>query len=285
MSQQSSSQVQAFDPSDEGGTILPLLLENLNDPKPRARILAVREIADYTDEIVITRLLKLAEHDPDLEVRCATISAMGNYIYLGGIDLCDPQSELDPVFFEDCLSEPDFERVYDLLLAISRDEERTLDERRYAVESLSFTHGEPIERLIVDLYNRPEKEAKISALYAMGCNGAARWEEILLDAFSSPERDMQIEAIIAAGEMGADDLGKDIWRMTYAEDKDLVLAAIWALGQTGWEGAFDRLDELTLADDPEIRQCADEAMDEWLFFNGMVEEHGLDESDRFLDDE
>jgi hypothetical protein len=285
VTQQSRSQVQAVDPSDEGGTILPLLLENLDDLNPRARVLAVREVADYTDEIVITRLLELAERDPDLEVRCASISAMGNYIYLGGVDCFDPESELDPAFFEDCLSEPDFERVYDLLLAISGDEKRTLDERRYAVESLSFAHGEPIERLILDLYNRPEQKAKISALYAMGCNGAARWEEILLAAFSNPDRDIQIEAVSAAGEMGADSLGKDIWRMTYADDKDLVLTAIWALGQTGWEGAFDRLDELTLADDPQIRQCADEAMDEWLFFNGMAEEHGLDESDRFLDDE
>jgi len=98
--QQSSSQVQAVDPSDEGGTILPLLLENLNDPNPRARVLAVREVADYTDEVVITRLLELAERDPDLEVRCASISAMGNYIYLGGVDMCDPESELDPAFFD-----------------------------------------------------------------------------------------------------------------------------------------------------------------------------------------
>jgi hypothetical protein len=210
---------------------------------------------------------------------------MGNYIYLGQIDLCDPDSDLDPVIFEDCLSQTDFERVYGLLFAITQDEKRTLDERRYAVESLSFAHGETIERLIVDLYNRPEKEAKISALYAMGCNGAVRWEDTLFEAFYSPDRDMQIEAVNAAGEMGADGLGKEIWRLTYAEDKDLVLAAVWALGQTGWEGAFDRLDELTLSDDPQLCQCADEAMDEWLFFNGMAEEHGLDEPDRFLDDE
>jgi hypothetical protein len=210
---------------------------------------------------------------------------MGNYVYLSGVDICDPDSEFELAFFEDCLSEADFERVYDFLLAVSNDENRTLDERRYAVESLSFAHGKVIERLIAELYDRPEKEAKISALYAMGCNGAACWGETLLAAFSSPERDIQIEAVSAAGEMGADELGKDIWRMTYADDKDLVLTAVWALGQTGWEGAFDRLDELTLSDDVQIRQCADEAMDEWLFFNGMAEEHGLDEPDRFLDDE
>ena len=83
-------------------------------------VLAVREVADYTDEVVITRLLEMAERDPDLEVRCASISAMGNYIYLGGVDLCDPESELAPVFFEDCLSEPDLERFSSLLMAIKR---------------------------------------------------------------------------------------------------------------------------------------------------------------------
>ena len=57
MSQQGSPKVEAPDPSSEGGTILSLLLENLGDPNPRVRVLAIREATDHTDEVVIDRVL------------------------------------------------------------------------------------------------------------------------------------------------------------------------------------------------------------------------------------
>ncbi len=83
--------------------------------------------------------------------------------------------------------------------------------------------------------------------------------------------------------MSADSMGKDLLRLTYADDQDVMLSAVWALGQTGWEEAFDRLDELALDPDPEIRELADEALDEWLFFNGLMSEYEEDEEDEFLD--
>jgi HEAT repeat protein len=282
VSQQSGPKVAAPDPSSEGGTILSLLLENLDDPNPRARVLAVREATDYTDEVVVDRVLALADSDPDHEVRCAAISSLGNFVYLGATTVYE--LERGTIYAEHLLAEADYKRVYGFLLSLYRDESRTLDERRYAVEALSYASDEAVEELIAELYARPEKEAKISALFAMGCSGSARWEETLATEFMNEDSDLQIEAIHAAGEMGAEDLGKDLWRMTYAEDKDVVMAAIWALGQTGWAGAFDRLDELTLDEDPQIRECADEAMEEWLFYNGLAQETDLDEPDTFLDE-
>ena len=283
MSQESSPKVEAQDPSSERGTILSLLLENLNDPNPRARVLAVREATDYTDEVVVDRVLALADSDPNLEVRCTAISSLGNFVYLGATTVYE--LEMDSIYAQDLLAEADYRRVYDFLLSLYHDESRTLDERRYAVESLSYASDETAEQVIAELYARPEKEAKISALFAMGCSGSVRWEETLRGEFLNEDSDLQIEAIHAAGEMGAEDLGKDLWRMTYAEDRDTVIAAVWALGQIGWDGAFDRLDELTLHEDPQIRECADEAMEEWLFYNGLAQEHGLDEPDTFLDEE
>jgi HEAT repeat protein len=138
------------------------------------------------------------------------------------------------------------------------------------------------EDMIAELYARPEKEAKLSALRAMGRNGLARWEEVLRQEVYSADLDVQIEAIEAAGEMSAEALGKDLLRLTYADDRDVMLSALWALGQSGWEGAFDRLDELTLESDPEIRQVADNALDEWLFFSGLNSEIDEDEDDEFL---
>jgi HEAT repeat protein len=230
-------------------------------------------------------MLEIADRDPDLDVRCVAIAGLGNYMYLGGVSDYDLDTDQALVCVEDCLQDADFERVYHLLLSIYRDEKRTLDERRYAVESLSCFDNETVEELIADLYRRPEKEAKISALLAMGFNGAARWEATLRRELSNPDQDVQIEAIRAAGESGLDDLGKDLWRLTYADSKEIALSAIWSLGQTGWESAFERLDELTLDDDAQIRECADEAMDEWLFYNGLTQEHDQDGVGTFLDEE
>ena len=66
------------------GTIVPMLLEDLHVPNPRVRILAVREISGCEDSIVVDRLIEMAQHDPNLEVRCTAISGLGNFIYMGG---------------------------------------------------------------------------------------------------------------------------------------------------------------------------------------------------------
>jgi HEAT repeat protein len=266
------------------GSILSLLLENLRDPNPRVRILAIREIADYADGDALSPLIELAEHDPQLQVRCAAILALGNYVYIGGVASLE-EGELDAWCQEDILDPADLERTRDFLLSVYRDPARTLDERRRAVESLSHIPNKEVEEAIAELYARPEKEAKTSALLAMGRNGARRWERTLQRALTHPDRELEIEAIHAAGESGLEALGRELWALTYAEDKDIAVAAIWALGQTGWEGAFERLDELTLDSDPQIRECADQAMDEWLFFNGLLETGNYGRTSRFLDEE
>jgi HEAT repeat protein len=268
----------------QGGSILSLLLENLQDPSPRARALAAREVADYTLTVAVDRLLEIAEKDPEGQVRCAAIHGLGNYMYLGSISDYDLQTDKKLGCLEDCLTDTDFQRVYALLVGIASDEQRSLDERRFAVESLSFAGDETAEKLIAELYARPEKEAKISAFVAMGASGAERWIEILRQELSNPDPDLQVEAIHAAGDLGLDNLGIDLWELTFDDDHEIALSAIWALGQTGWDGAFERLDELTLDADPEISDCADEAMEEWLFYNGLSQDHDNDDMDLFLDE-
>jgi hypothetical protein len=167
---------------------------------------------------------------------------------------------------------------------VYHDRERSLDENRCAVEALSFGGGDDILQAIEELYALPHKEAKLSALRAMGRSGAARWLDIVGRELYSADPDVQLEAINAAGEMSADSLGKDLLRLTYADDQDVVLSALWSLGQTGWDGAFDRLDEMTLHPELKVREIADEAMDEWLFFNGLTSEYDEEEEEEeFLD--
>lgn len=289
MSQRDDSAAEAVNPYGDSprqkGSILPLLVENLHDPNPRVRILSIREIADYADDRALVSLLELAEHDPVLEVRCAAILALGDFVDISGVTCLEEGDELDAWCQEEALDPADLERTRDFLLTVYHDQTRTLNERRRAVESLSHMANEVVEDVIAELYARPEKEAKMSALKAMGWNGARRWEKTLQHALLHPDREILIEAIHAAGESGLEGLGRELWSLTYAEEKDIVSAAIWALGQTGWDGAFERLDELTLDSDPKIRECADEAMEEWLFFNGLLEEGNYSRTSRFLDEE
>ena len=289
MSQRDDSAVEAMNPYRNNlrqkGSILSLLLEDLHHPNPRVRMLAVREVADDADDRALAALLELAAGDPALEVRCAAILALGDLTYTIGMTCLDPEDELEEWCGQVALRPADLERVRDFLLSVYYDQGRTLDERRYAVESLSHMADGVVEDVVAELYARPEVEAKISALKAMGWNGARRWERPLRQAFLHPNREIMIEAIHAAGESGLEELGQELWSLTYVEDKDIALAAVWALGQTGWEGAFERLDELTLDPDPQVRECADEAMEEWLFFNGLLENGSYTPSSHFLDEE
>ena len=266
-------------PGAGDGTISQQLLNQLEDPDPDVRIEAIEALSECREDLAITRLIDLAQTDANPDARCAALLALGQFIYLGSIS---DYGSGDPEPFEE-IPQEDFLRARAFLLSVYHDGERPLDEKRCAVEALGFDGGDDISDAITELYARPEKAARISALRAMGRSGAIRWLETVGRELYNDDLDVQIEAIEAAGEMCADSLGKDLLRLTYADDRDIVLSALWALGQTGWEGGFDRLDEFTLHPDVEVREIADEAMDEWLFFNGLTSDYDQDEEDEFLD--
>ena len=263
------------DPRDDGGAIPQWLLDQLLESEPDIRIEAIEALSTCREDLAINSLIERAQTDVNPDVRRAALLALGQFIYLGSISEYGTGA---PELFEE-ISQEDYDRTLAFLLSVYRDESRPLDERRSAVEALGFGAGDDIVQAISELYARPDKESKISALRAMGRNGALAWLEIVGRELYSDDLDIQIEAIDAAGEMSADLLGKDLLRLTYADDRDVVLSALWALGQTGWEGAFDRLDEMSLHPDVEIREVADEALDEWLLFSGLMSDHEEDEDE------
>jgi HEAT repeat protein len=264
--------------SDEGG-IAQWVLDQLQESEPDVRIEAIEALSDCREDLAIDCLIDRVRTDADGDVRCAALLALGQYIYLGTISDYDTSH---PELFEE-IPEGEYDRTREFLFSVYRDESRPLGERRCAVEALSFDGGEDILDAIAELYARPEKMAQMSALRAMGRSASVRWLNIVGQELYNDDLDVQIEAIEAAGEMSADSLGKDLLRLTYADDRDVVLSALWALGQTGWDGAFDRLDEMSLHPDGEVREIADEAMDEWLFFNGLTSDLDEEEEDEFLD--
>ncbi len=260
---------------DDEPDLIPVqeLLDRLDDPDPQTRSETVAELWNYANSEAMERLIDLAQRDPDPTVRRSAIGGLGRYIYEAVIMDWD-----HPTPYTECwLSRQNFESLYDLLLGIYRDPNRSFDEQCAAVEALSFWDDDTVSSLIMSLYRRPEKSARISALFAMGRNGGDDWDDILEREIWNSDPDIQIQAIESVGELSREDMGRDLLRLTYYENKDVVMAAIWAMGQTGWSEAFDRLDELALDPDPDISQLADAAMDEWMLFNQFCDTEPDDE--------
>ena len=253
---------------------LPVLKEFLDDEDAEVRKLAISGLWDYPDPEMIDPLLEKATDDPSPEVRCQAIIALGRYIYEGEMaDYDFDWGPLEEIMREGELPREDFLRVKDFLLAVYRDEGKSLDERRFAVEALGFLSDPEVCAIIEEAYAHPDLKMKVSAIFAMGRSGLVRWTDIILKELDSPIRELQLEAIRAAGEIGLDEAGEALLRLTYADDRLVRLEAIWALGQTGWEGAFERLDELAcFGEDKEVRRVAKEALEDWYLYSGSLDD-------------
>ncbi len=265
----------------------PLLRDCLDDPDPEVRMLAIQGLWDYPESEFIPVLFEIAENDPDGRVRCRAIITLGRYIYEGEMaDYDFDFGSMEDIMRLEELPQEDFEKVRTFLFDVYRNEGKTLDERRFAIEALSFLHDPEVLQVIESAHAHPDPKMKLSAIFSMGRNGNVRWSEIILQELYNPDAELQREAIRAAGEAGLTEAGKDLWRLTYSEDRDTQLEALWALGQSGWEGAFERLDELSLdSSDPEIQETAEAALEEWYIYSGALADEMFDENGFDLDDE
>ncbi|MFZ5918673.1 MAG: HEAT repeat domain-containing protein [Chloroflexota bacterium] len=265
-----------------------IIRKHVADPEPEVRMVAIEGLWDYPESEFVPLLFHIAQNDPDEMVRCRAIVTLGRFVYEGEMAQYDFDfGPIDELARADELPHEDYLKVRTFLLALYRDESKTLDERRFAVEALSFCTDEQVTDIISQAYAHADPKMKLSAIFAMGRNGGVRWSETLIKELHNPDPDLQREAIRAAGEAGLTEAGKELWRLTYSDDREIMLEAIWALGQSGWEGAFERLDELSLegADD-EIRETAEAALEEWQINSGaladeMFDENGLDWDDDF----
>lgn len=260
----------------------PHIQEYLKDEHPQVRARAVECLWEYPERGYIDTLINLTENDPSDEVGQVAISGLGRYIYEG--EMADYDFDFGPydeVLREDELPQTDFQRVYDYLLAVIRDESRPLDIRRRAIEAISFSHEPEILDIIAQAYHHADNKMKVSAVFAMGRNGNIRFEDHILEALYSPVPDIEYEAVRAAGAFPLDRANRQLMRIAEGdEDKDLRLNAIWALGEIGHEMAFPLLDDLQFDPDKDVRAAAEAALDEWA-----MSVHLRELDDDFLDEE
>ena len=250
----------------------------INDENNEIRKKAIDLLWDDPSSENLALLITIAETDSEPEVRHRAIIGLGRYIYegmefslSGSFDDAE-YNDFAKEIFEETITGDEYKKVRDYLINIFNNNEKTLDERRYALEALSFSIEDDIQEIIRDSYNSSERLMKLSAIFAMGRNGLLCWKNILLTELDNPDELLQKEAITAAGEMALTEAGKKIQELTYSENPDIVKAAIWSLAQSGWEGAYNRLEELTNSDDTEISTLAEEALEEWYTTNSDNED-------------
>lgn len=234
----------------------------LDDPDPQVRAEAVSCLWNSSDPVWIDVLIEKAETDPNLDVRTRGISALGHYIY---------ESELGTKQYDwsedrPRIGENDLHKIASFLFETSRNEKLTVDERRYAIESLAFLDSAEVDELIEWAFSQAEAHYRVSAIFAMGRSGNSRWAEHVLNELHSPNREVQYEAVRAAGQLNLREATADLIRLARGRgiEKSLRLVAIYALGEAGDDRAYPVLEELSHARDRDVRDAAREAAEEWL---------------------
>jgi hypothetical protein len=235
----------------------------IHDKDSEIKAKAILCLWNYPSTHFLNFLLDTADNDPNESVRKNSIVILGRFIFEGSMEGYDLELN-DPITTDDITIE-DYNKVKNILLEIYKQGKRDKDERRYALEALSFASEEEIENLIFKAYESDDKLFKQSAIFSMGRNGNLKWNDIILKELKNPDKDLQLEAIRAAGEARIDKACSKLVELTYSEDQEILKSAIWSLGQTGC--GTDRLYELSENSNIDIQELAHAAIEESISGN------------------
>lgn len=212
---------------------------------------------------VVERLLGLSMGDASEAVRVKATSALGRVVYEGDISGAE-----EPDYKPDlALGEPTvdlFRRVRDHLLALARDDKRSLDERRFALEGLGFLGTDAaVSALIERFHGMRERAARLSAVFAMGRSGSRRFEPQVLAALDGDDAQLRLQAIWAAGEAELPGAVARLSKLAVDGKNDERKAAVESLGRIGGDVAAKTLLRCAENDaSPEVREAATLALEE-----------------------
>jgi HEAT repeat protein len=229
----------------------------LTDPDSIVRVLATRLLWECEDRKLVPVFMNALETDESPEVRAASATALGLFIYLGELE------EIPAGVFHD---------VEDALLAVVVSKEPTLV-RRHALEALGFSSRPEVQSLVEAAIHEKNPDWVASALFAMGRSSDERWKKYILARLHHPNEDIRREALRAAGEIGLPSARAALLDLLEDEEEpEPRREIILALSKIGGGGVRERLEEVLLAetDDEEI-DFIEEAMDNLVFTEGLAE--------------
>ncbi len=234
----------------------------LNDPDPRVRAHAIRNLWEDQGLDLVDPFLKFLAADPAAEVRTAAATALGIYIYLGEMEEL-PAAQL--------------QQLEDALLAVYHGPD-TLEVRRRALESLGFSRRPEAAAALDQAYGEGDDLLRVSALFAMGRSlDPERWSDMVLDDLQHANLEVRFEAARAAGELQLDEAAPILDRLIDAEsDTDIREICIWALGEIGGDEARRILEARLETADEEFSKIIEDALAEANLMDGLLDFGALD---------
>jgi len=228
----------------------------MDDDDPEVRRNAITALWESEDAKLIAPLLDRLAHDPDADVRAASASALGRFVYMGEVDEI-PTTQL--------------QRVEAALLSAFAGT-GPAEVRRRALEALAFSSRADIPALIQSAYESPDPQFRVSALFAMGRSADERWAETVLNELQSTDNELRFEAARSAGELELDGAVGPLRKLLIDPDLQIREAAIWSLGQIGGNEARLALEALlTRTRDHDERDFIEEALENAAFHDDITD--------------
>ncbi|MFQ5613699.1 MAG: HEAT repeat domain-containing protein [Anaerolineae bacterium] len=225
----------------------PIFLLGLADEEAGVRQAAIEGLWEEEDPALVGLLVHLLQTDPDVAVRAAAATALGQFVLLGELEEIDGAPAL--------LAEQS------LLEAIRKPAE-DLEVRRRAVEAVAYSGETGIRQVIEAAYFDEHPKMRVSAVFAMGHSADRVWVPTLLRELESDNPEMRFEAARACGELEAAEAIPALLVLIETEgDYEIRSAAIWSLGSIGGSRARQALLDLVEGDDRVLRAVAQEALE------------------------
>jgi hypothetical protein len=243
----------------------------LDDPDAAVRFGGIRLLWMEDDYNLIPRLLALATHDPDTEVRANAVGALGTFMYLAALE------ELPWKYTHD---------IETTLMGFLKNEAEADLVRRQALEALGYSLNLDMVPWIEEAFASPSEEWQASALFAAGRSGQEQWSEQVLSYLHNTNPRLRAEAARAAGELMLEDARDDLLELLEDVNADVRMMAAWALSEIGGGEEVAAALEAALenAADEEEELALEEAMSNLAFTDEMEELLMMDLSPEDLED-
>jgi len=230
----------------------------LGDPDPQVRILGVLTLSEYEDEDLVELLIRLAEKDPQVDVRAVATAALGRLVYLGEVEE---------------LTATALEQIENCLIQIHQGQDAK-QVRLIALESLGFSSRDEVDQLIQLAFQSNETDWLASSLIAMGRSYNQAWNPSVVSMLGDKRNIVREEAVRAAGELEITEASDLIKGLLQDNEESIRQAAIWSLSQIGGENVRDLLEQLleVVEDEDEIEliEGALENLDMTEGFSGLA---------------
>ena len=243
----------------------------LEDADAAVRFGGIRLLWLEDDLTIIPRLLELAKHDPDVEVRANAVGALGGFMYFAALE------ELPWNYTHD---------IETTLMGFLKDESEDELVRRQALEVLGYSLNLDMAPWIEDAFASPSEAWQASALFAAGRSGQEQWGEKVLSYLHNTNPRLRAEAARAAGELLLQEARDDLVELLEDVDADVRMMAAWALSEIGGGEDIAAALEAALenAADDEETAALEEALSNLAFTDGMEELLMMDLSPEDLED-